>query len=335
MAVDVAGDRKIRQHHRGVPARGVFGFPGEAELSVGLIAHAGQKGVGLQIKQISAIVDLARPDRTPCGIGQVRLVGHGALVLPVGNTPFKRLGGREDVAQTQIDGVLHGMVNGGGAKQGALCATGVLVVSDAGHAGAAGQGGAKLPCGPAHRVGIAHRVPGHVLVLQAQGVPKARVEFGGEAGRGHGALITVAGAVFTERLAVVLDTGRGLQALRFALRDADGGADGIARVNGRIRAIQHIDPLNGFVVDHVPARRIEAAHKGGDQVAIDIHQSPPGLQHTKAAPANIGIAVAKVTLAHGGAGQVAQSIFGVKDVLRFQLSRCFAGGAVGHVSRRL
>ena len=174
-----------------------------------------------------------------------------------------------------------------------------------------------------------------VLVLHAERHPEPGIEARGNARRQLLAAIALVGAVLVERLPVVFDAGRGLQAPGLAFGHHHGRADGVAGVDGRIRAVQGIDPFDGLGVDHVPARRIKSPEKVGDQIAIQVHQRPARLQRAKAASANIGIAVAQVALAHGGAGQQAGRVFRVEDVLRLQLLRRFAGGAVGQVGVQL
>ncbi len=165
-----------------------------------------------------------------------------------------------------------------------------------------------------------------ILVLQRQGVPQARVQPRGDAARHLLAGIAFVGAVFIKSLLVGLDAGRGFQPLGLALGHHQRGTNRIAGVDGRERPVQRVDTLDGLDVDHVPARRVKAPQEVGDQVAVQVHQGTPRLQRAVAASGHVGVAVAKVALADGGAGQVDGNVFGVVDVLLAQLLRGFASG---------
>ena len=300
-----------------------------------LVALAWRKGVGGYREAVDTIIHHAGPDRLACCIPQVGLVAHRAVAAPGRHPTFNALGGRQVVAQAEIDRILHRVIDGGGPKHGAVPALGVFVIPDAGNAGARAWR-SKRGCGhTAHGVGITHGVAVAVLVLDTQRKPQTGVKFGGQPGRQHGARIPLGGAVFGERLVAGLHTDRRLQTRGLALRDRQRGADGVAWINGRVRPIQGVYALNGLDVDHVPARCIKAPQKAGDQVAIQIDQRPTRLQNAKAAPADVGIAVTDVALAHGGARQGEGHVLRIENILLPQLLGISAGGAAGQVGREL
>ena len=250
---------------------------------------------------------------------------------PEGNAPFDFLRSRDVVAQAQVQGVLHGVVKARCAKQRARTQGGVQVIPDAVHARARARAGESAVesavCHAAHGVHEVLRMAFAVLPLQRHGIPQPAVQPRSQAGRKLLAAVVVIHGVLPVAVAVVFEAGRCLKALGLALGHHDGDAHRIARINGGKRTVERIHALQRLHIHHAPARRVKAAQKVGNQIAIQIHQAAPRLQRAVAAAAHHGVAVAKVALAQRNAGQTGDGVFRIEHVLRAQLLARTAGGA--------
>ena len=296
----------------------VFHAVGGAESARGNIEH---QAIGRHA---------ARPHRVATGIAQPGFVAVLRFVAPathegVGGPAFRV------VATPHFHGRLLRVVDSARvrAKHGAASTIRVGIEHHTGHRRSrthyGGEGTRRI-----RRDGVeAHRMASGILSVDHQREPRAVLEAVAEITTELPATESAALTVLVVAFAEHRRADANPKLLRHARTHYDGGANGVAGVQRRERAIDDINTGHLFRRDHVPARRVEAREEVRHEIAVHQHQRARRLCGRKAAATHQRITVADVALADGGVRYVLQRIFGVDEVLRAQV----LGGNSDHGGR--
>src|SRR6185295_19545070 len=144
---------------------------------------------------------------------------------------------------------------------------------------------------------VLHRMTGRVLMIRREAEPRAVVEPVAEEARRLVARKILVPAVLVEVLAERSRPHAQLAVIGPSRAYLYGGADRVAGIERRVRPVQHVDAVDLFRGDHVPARRVEAAEEVGQQIAVHQHQATRRLQRRETASADERVTVADEALA--------------------------------------
>ena len=319
---EVFADPILGEHSRTIPARSARRTQRRTPLQMPFVARARRERSCGNVERNAVRHDAAGPHRLPGRIAHERAVFVLRVVAPLRDEAFRFEPVRQRVAAAQFPLVLHGVIDsaGIGAEDCAPSAERIGVEDDAGHRRSSARRCRELPGRRSLRDReVLHRMTGGVLMVRGEREPRAVVEPVTEERRCLVAGEVLARAVLVEVLAERGGAHAELAVVRPSRANCDRRTDRVAGIDCRERAIQDIDAVDLLRRDHVPARRVEAAEKVGQQVAVHQHQAARRLQRREAASADQRVAVADVALADRDVRNVPERVLRVDEVLHAQV----------------